>query len=160
MKYTHVLFLSALLFALLSCSGSEADTAAVTGAPVEEVVRRYQASIDNNRFAEARALSTRAEQNRLNDLERQLAGDLEETTILHTRFLKIDCRLKDKSTALCRCLMEDEYERYEAVYTLTLANGQWLVDAPQSDFEIDDDMINDILDEAFDRPTNRKEYPQ
>ena len=90
----------------------------------EAVVRQYQAYYDKNEFDEARLLSTAAEQKRLDDLR----------TIIN------------QDTATCICEVKDIEEPYTTEYKLVRVNGQWLIDAPEEEVEIEEDFME--LDSA------------
>jgi len=109
--------------------GCQPDPAADRASP-EEVLRAYQDFIDKNQFVQAELLSTPAEQKRLEEMAVMLRSMPEDSTLLETRFLNIDCRVEG-DTARCRCRVEDQYERYEQQYRLVRIDGRWLVDVPE-----------------------------
>ncbi len=114
----------------------------------ERVVVKYQELIDKNNFKGAKVLSTKNGQAFIDELAASIPKELIDSTIIHTKFLKIDCKIED-DIANCLCEVEDEYERYEALYSLLLVKGRWLVDAPEEepmDFEEIEDIVEDILD--------------
>lgn len=110
----------------------------------EEVVQKFQGHIDKNEFAEAKALSTERGKQRLNDLEAIITGELADSTIFSTTFLKIDCQI-NVDTAHCLCLVRDSYEEYETDYKLIKTNGKWLVDVPEEELIDEEDFI-EMLD--------------
>lgn len=133
-----------LLLLLATCLWScEADPET----PPDEVVRMYQAYIDQNEFAQAALLSTSAEQKRLQELAQMIAGDMD-STILETVFERIDCQIQ-RDTARCTCLLEDQYEAYSALFVLVKPNGNWLIDLPEEEeIEYDEDL-EAIMDSLF-----------
>ena len=88
-------------------------------------------------------------------LARIIAEDLLDSTVLTTRFLNIDCRQQNDVT-YCYCLVEDQYERYETEFKLVRAGGRWLVDAPDEDFRIEDEVIEDMIDGKFQNDRNNR----
>lgn len=125
-----------LCFSLVACLWScESDPAT----PPDEVVRMYQAYIDQNQFDQAAQLSTSAEQKRLQELEQMIAADMD-STILETTFERIDCEIQS-DTARCTCLLEDQYEAYTAMFILVKNSGNWLIDLPEDEeIEYDEDL--------------------
>ncbi len=111
----------------------------------EATLRRYQAFVDSNQFEAAGQLSTPAERERLQMLSAILAQEDPDSSILHTRFLSVTCETTSDS-AFCRCLLEDEYERYEQAFQLIWRNGAWRVDAPRQETIIEDQVIEDMLE--------------
>lgn len=110
----------------------------------EEVLRKYQEYVDNNQFDKASLLSTPDEGKRLNDMATMFLGELKDSTVFQTKFLEINCDLEG-DTIQCGCIMQDDYEQYEAVYQLVRLNGQWLVDAPQ-ETEVDEiDILEELV---------------
>ena len=136
-----------LIFALLpfwACSGNEEKGA--SDLSPEEVVRTYQAFIDNNDFEKAMAMSSPQERARLKIWAgRILSNQYRDSTILNTIFLDVDCEIAEEK-AYCLCLVEDDYERYQTEYVLVRIGSQWLVDAPEETFEIDQESINRMLE--------------
>ena len=116
--------------------------------PPERVVEKYQELIDKNNFQGAKILSTKNGQLFIDDLAASIPPELLDSTIINTHFLSIDCDI-EKYEANCLCEVEDEYESYEALYTLLLVKGRWLVDAPEEepmDFEEIEEIVEDILE--------------
>ena len=132
-----------LLAALIACNGEPPLTNTQTP---EEVLQMYQNFVDKNYFDKARSLCTATEKERLNDLEAILEKELQDSTILTTVFLKIDCQTKGKITR-CDCLVKDEYEQYQAEYKLVKKGGVWLVDSPDEEIIIESDVIQNTLEE-------------
>lgn len=112
--------------------------------PPEEVIQQFQAHIDKNEFAEAKALSTARGQQRLDDLEAIIASELADSTIFNTTFLEIDCQING-DTAHCLCVVQDSYEQYETDYKLVKVNGKWLVDVPEEE-SVDEEEFIEMLD--------------
>lgn len=130
-----------LWFSLLACLWTcESDPAT----PPEEVIRMYQAYIDQNQFDQAAQLSTPAEQKRLQELEQMIAADVE-STILETTFERIDCEIQSDTTR-CTCLLEDQYEAYTAMFVLVKSNGNWLIDLPEDEAIEYDEELEAIID--------------
>lgn len=131
-----------LIISLLSCQNKGGGTA---GKGPKEVLREYQGLVDKNKLQEAKALSTEAGKAWLDELAEIIASEQPDSTLFQTEFLSMDCR-GEGDTLLCRCLLEDQYERYSSDYLLVKSEGQWLVDAPKDEIQIDDDVLNDVPD--------------
>lgn len=110
----------------------------------EGVVRAYQGFYDQNAFAEAKALSTPAEQRRLDEMARLVATLGPDSTQLRTEITKINCIVKGDS-ATCDCQLRDQDGPYQARYNLVRQQGRWLMDAPRP------------VEEAL--PTEPSEFP-
>jgi hypothetical protein len=151
-------------FSLTCCrhGGSSEPEAAISRGEAlspENVLRRYQAFVDSNRFEEAKQYSTSKGREWLNELAAIIAAEapeLQDSTILHTRFLNINCRGKG-DIVHCLCLVEDEYERYETEYVLVWEGDRWLVDAPDDNFIIEDHLIEQMLESLQDSFFEEKE---
>lgn len=116
----------------------------------EEVVKAYQAYYDQNRFAEAKLLSTASEQKRLTDLSRMMESQSADSTQFTTVFLSIKCRTKGDS-AFCKCRCKDQYETYKTDFVLLRRQKQWLIDAPKEEkYEFDNSDIEGVVDTLFD----------
>lgn len=111
----------------------------------EAVLRAYQAYYDQNMFAEARELSTAAEQERLTELEQIIRSESQDSTILQTSFERISCTTTG-DTAICDCLLRDQYEQYRARFQLLRQNDRWRVDAPHEEQLQIDEEIDRIMD--------------
>ncbi len=111
----------------------------------EDVLRQYQAYIDKNKFEEARALSTPKGRDWLAELEKIIKNEQTDSTLLDTKFLSLFCK-GPGDTLVCNCVLEDQYERYTTDYKLIRIDGQWLVDAPEEDIIIENDVIESIPD--------------
>ncbi len=141
MKITILsLFLLPVLIILIGCKREEPKPETP-----EEVLRHYQSYIDKNKFEEARALSTSAGQQWLSELEAIISNEQVDSTVLETKFLSLSCA-GPGDTLTCSCVLEDQYERYTAEYRLVRIQGQWLVDAPEEDIIIDNDIIESVPD--------------
>jgi len=136
-------FIILLLF-LASCQEEDAfpETA-------EDTLRQYQSYIDNNDFINARLLSTSKEQVRLFELEKIINKEVviseSESSLLHTVFHSITCEKKETYTQ-CVCDLEDEYERYKQMFRLVKKDEHWLVDAPEEEIIIDDEILLNVMD--------------
>lgn len=112
----------------------------------EEVLRIYQAYLDQNQFEQAGALSTEAERRRLSELSLMIADDLEDT-VFETWFESIQCT-EQGDTTLCECRLRDQYEAYQETFRLIRQGGEWLVDVPieeEVDYESEIEAIMDSL---------------
>jgi len=63
-----------------------------------------------------------------------------DSTIFTTTFLSINCQTKQDTTT-CICEVKDIEEPYTTEYKLVRVNGQWLVDAPEEEVEIEEDFM-------------------
>lgn len=141
---------------LFACQDDPKDaTDAALLAPLpntpETVVREYQACMDSNRFERAALLSTPDGKDMLSMLAEIMAGDPPDSTIIHTQILRMDCTTV-VDTALCQCLLKDEYEEYESLFRLIRMEGQWLVDVPE---EEDVEMTEEDFLEQIDSEDNQ-----
>jgi len=96
----------------------------------DEVIRLYQAYVDQNRFEQAALLSTPAEAQRLQELAKMIAADADDS-VLYTSFEQINCQAAGVDTIECACHLTDQYETYNALFTLVRLAGGWRVDLPQ-----------------------------
>jgi len=139
-----------LLVGLSSCTsgGQQEREGGASGQSTgpEKVVRSYQEYIDNNQFEQAKSLSTREEQQRLDELADLLAGELQDSTILNSKFLELECEVKG-DMARCYCLIRDQYETYETIYTLVRRRSRWLIAAPEEEFPVEDPAVEEMLEE-------------
>lgn len=111
----------------------------------EAVVRLYQKYLDNNKFELAKRLSTPKEQERLNMLSEIISGDLLDSTLLKTVFIKLDCK-EDAITAICTGVYKEDDEEYEDEFKLTKIDGQWLVDVTEEEvFFETQEVVNDSI---------------
>lgn len=111
----------------------------------EEVLKDYQALVDQNQLEAAKDLSTPAGQQWLDELAGIIEDELPDSTLFHTEFLSIACT-GDGDTLLCQCVLQDQYERYNSTYIMVRTDGQWRVDAPRDEIQIDDDILENLPD--------------
>lgn len=134
-RMNRFLLLNLAVLALFSCQREPK----LPNTP-EEVVRQYQAYYDKNLFEEAKALSTPAERQRLDDLKSIIESEPADSTIFTTTFISIQCQAQ-QDTAVCLCEVKDIEEPYTTEYKLVRINGQWLIDAPEEEIEIEEDFM-------------------
>jgi hypothetical protein len=115
----------------------------------EEVLKLYQQYIDNNQFEEAKTLSTEAGKEWLSELAAIIVDEQPDSTILTTRFLSVNCTEKERML-ICECELEDQYEKYTAEFRLVKVEGRWMVDAPEEDIIIENDIIEAMPDSLLD----------
>lgn len=134
MKY--ILLLSGFV-AILSCNREPT----LPETP-EAVIRQYQVYYDKNEFDKAKILSTIREQQRLDDLKQVLESEPLDSTIFNTNFLSINCQTQ-QDTSICTCEMKDlnEGEQYTTEYKVVRVKGQWLIEAPEEEVEIEEDFM-------------------
>ncbi len=155
MKIQYLLFLLAFLLAA-ACTNEPASTpppdeAALYPQQPEEVIRRYQAHIDSNRFEQAKQYSTEAGKVWIDTLSKIIisSGEDLDSTLLETRFLNISCNTR-QDTAFCNCLAVDQDGEYEVVYQLIRENNRWKVEAPENDdLWIDEQLIQDMIQQLM-----------
>ncbi|PHN04221.1 hypothetical protein [Flavilitoribacter nigricans] len=139
------LFLTvSLAVAVTACGGevpneAATDTESASKIPVtpEEVVRQYQAYVDSNQFELAQSLST-SRSAPLHEMMATIVADTpSDSSLIHTQFVSLNCDVR-QDTAICNCLLRDEYEEYDSEYILIKTDGRWLVDLPdeEGDFEL------------------------
>ncbi len=116
----------------------------------EDVLKQYQAGIDKNDFETAGELSTPAGRQWLAELAKIIASEQADSTMLDTRFLSLQCE-GEGDTLLCHCVLQDQYEKYPAEYRLIRLDGRWLVDAPQEEIIIENDVIDAVPDSLLDQ---------
>ena len=137
--------MATLLISLSACGGDvslETDTTVTSVQDTfpntpEGVVRLYQSYIDSNLFAQAQRLST-PRSAALHEMMAAIVADTpSDSSLIHTQFLTLNCVVQ-QDTAVCNCLLKDEYEEYASEYILIKSDGQWLVDLPdeEGDFEL------------------------
>lgn len=134
-----------------SCQTEQPNNQIHRGLPPEKVLEMYQKHYDNNEFEKAKAFSTIAEQQRLDELAGIIAMEIVDSTILETTFLSIDCKTQ-KDTAICICNMQDQYEQYEADYQLVRQGAFWLVDAPHEEHLRIDEELDRLMDSLLNTP--------
>lgn len=139
------------LFFSISWSCSDAGSSTIPNEP-KAIVKAYQVHYDKNEFEAAKRLSTKKGQAQLDDIKRAIANESPDSTVFSTIFLDMDCEIRG-NRAVCECLVKDNFEdRYKATYHLLQVNGQWLVDAPDEEFQIDsDERFKDFLREQEER---------
>lgn len=135
------------LLAILLAAVSACESPTAVPATPEEVLKQYQYFVDNNLFEEAMVLSTVAEQQRLAEVSRIIATDLADSTLLNSVFKRMDCETRGDTT-LCMCVIEDDYERYDADYILVFQDDRWLVDAPNNELPVDEQFFQDFMQEV------------
>ncbi|MCB0569973.1 MAG: hypothetical protein KDC66_09435 [Phaeodactylibacter sp.] len=146
MKLSYLIFfLFILSVALAACKNEPARPETP-----EDVLKQYQAHIDDNDFEAASKLSTPAGQKWLNELAKIIASEQADSTVLNTRFLSLHCE-GEGDTLLCNCVLQDQYEKYPAEYRLIRIKGAWLVDAPQDEIIIENDVIEAIPDSMLEQ---------
>lgn len=142
-KYVYWLSLWVLIFSIacggqVDTTGQEADNVVTESYPQtpEEVVRRYQAYIDSNYFAQAQQLSTVRSAPLHEMMAEIVANTPADSSLIHTEFLDIQCTT-EQDTAVCICRLRDEYETYQSEYILVRVDGRWLVDLPEETGEVE-----------------------
>ena len=146
MSKTTLLSLAVVPLMLLSCGGEQdSGQQQLSKTSPAEVLKAYQGLVDKNQLEEAKALSTEAGRQWLQELARIVESEQPDSTLFHTEFLAISCE-GEGDTLLCQCVLEDQYERYVSDYQLVRTDGQWLVDAPQEDIQFDDDVMENLPD--------------
>lgn len=133
-----------LIICFLFCCLSFFGCSEEPDASPQEIVRLYQAYMDQNEFIKAAQLSTPPEKKRLEELE-QMIGAYADSTVLTTSFERIDCTIKADS-AICDCLLADQYESYEAEFVLLKRDKEWLIDLPREEDVEYDEEIEAVLD--------------
>ncbi|MFM8362623.1 MAG: hypothetical protein ACKOA4_07990 [Haliscomenobacter sp.] len=111
----------------------------------EEVVRRYQAYLDQNDFKRAKMLSTSREAERLDEVSRIVAAEGQDSTRTYSTFLTLNCVVLADS-ARCTCTIRDQYETYDTEFVLIRYQRRWLMDsAPQEEILFDEEEIEEAL---------------
>lgn len=148
-KNITLLLLLALIGSLIvfgtACGGNVSNDAASAAEDAvkiprtpEEVVRQYQAYVDSNQFQLAQSLST-PRSAPLHEMMATIVADTPtDSSLIHTQFISLNCDIIQQDTAVCNCLLRDEYEEYESEYILVKVEDRWLVDLPdeEGDFEL------------------------
>jgi hypothetical protein len=102
-----------------------------------ELLQHYLEMVDENRYERARELSTPAERARLREVETLLAGEPADSSLLNTEILDMNC-ITGRDTAICRCLLQDQYaEAYVQYFRMLKLRQAWYMDAPLSEWEIE-----------------------
>ncbi|HKK76982.1 MAG TPA: hypothetical protein VJ953_18030 [Saprospiraceae bacterium] len=133
-----------LTFLLFACEDDPDTTPA-------EVVKSYQAYVDQNAFDKAAQLSTAAEAKRLKELAQMIAADAD-SSILYTSFEEMSCVEISPDTVECDCKLADQYERYSALFTVVRQDGEWLVDLPEPasvEYDSEIESLFDSLQQQF-----------
>lgn len=139
-KIIYLLFLSFMISCQPDSSRPETP---------EEVLKAYQQYIDNNQFEEAKILSTEEGKEWLSELAAIIADEQPDSTILSTSFLSVNCTEKEEAL-ICECVLEDQYEKYTAEFRLVKVDGHWMVDAPEEDIIIENDILEGMPDSLLD----------
>jgi len=134
-----------LVIVLFSCQPDSRESFDSVNQSPEEVLRAYQGYYDRNQFDEAKALSTPAEQERLDELAEIIAMEVSDSTVLETVFEDLDCSVQ-RDTARCICTLRDQYEQYQANFQLVRTQAGWLVDAPHEEQLRIDEELDRIMD--------------
>lgn len=147
-----------LLFTVVILAWSACKREALLPQTPEEVIRKYQAYYDKNQFDEAKLLSTPRERQRLDSFKELLEGEPADSTIYTTTFLSINCTV-NQDTARCLCEVQDVEEPYTTQFKLLKIKGQWFMDAPEEEVEIEEDFMElDSLEmDAFVKKDTLKE---
>jgi len=80
------------------------------------------------------------EQQRLDGFKALLESEPPDSTIYTTTFLSINCKTA-QDTARCACQVQDIEEPYTTEFKLVRVKGQWLMDAPDEQIEIEEDFL-------------------
>lgn len=144
------LFFSLSLLGIVSLACKREGKGVVHNAPEpqtpEEVVRLYQAYLDQNAFDKAKTLSTAKETARLEEVSRIVAAENQDSTRTNSIFLKLNCTVQPDSVR-CACTIKDQYETYDTDFFLVRFKNRWLVDAaPQEELLFDEEELEGILD--------------
>ena len=110
----------------------------------EGVVRLYQKYLDANQFDKARRISTNREQERLDMLKALLAGELFDSTLVNTVFLKLECQEQGKK-AWCVGVYREEGEEYQDTFRLVKGEKSWLVDISDEEVLIETQEVIDTI---------------
>jgi len=130
----YLFFFLASLLLILSCQTAEP----LPNTP-ETVSRQWQEYINNNQFAKAKTLSTPNAKEWVNWIEKMIVVEEPGEALPPPVFLEMNCKvLGNKAT--CLFLQEDAGEQYRDSFFLFKINGQWLVDIPEEDLEMDETL--------------------
>ncbi len=131
-KYSSFLAVSLLL--LISCQTAEP----LPNTP-ETVSRQWQEYINNNHFAKAKKLSTPNAKEWVTWIEKMIIEEEPGEVLPPPVLLEMTCKeMGNKAT--CLFLQEDAGEQYRDSFFLFKIDGQWLVDIPEEDLEMDETM--------------------
>jgi hypothetical protein len=119
----------------------------VTNTP-EGVLRAYQELIDNNRFDEAKRLSTQSGQKFLEQLRILSTADTGDQPLETDRtvFNKINCR-QGVDKAVCTYEIITEGENIPDSISLVYQNEKWLIDIPEENFLMEVDSLELMMKE-------------
>ena len=114
----------------------------------EEVLRLWHDHFDNNRFEDAKLLSTDQTIAFLQDMELLLSGMDMDSSIIQTQFLELKC-VEKEDLATCNGLIKDPElnEIYRDSFFLLKQDGRWLVDIPADIFEEPSDQDLQLFEE-------------
>lgn len=110
----------------------------------EGVVRLYQKYLDSNQFDKAKRVSTEREQERLDMLKTLLAGDLFDSTLVNTVFIKLDCQ-QIQNKAWCVGVYEEDGEEYQDTFKLIKGKEHWLMDISDEEILIETQEVIDTI---------------
>jgi hypothetical protein len=136
MRFVFALALPAAFLLIYSCQPARTP---------EEVVRRWQAHIDNNEFQEAKELSAPRTVQLLSWMEALLEDMDADSVITNTELLDLTCR-EEGDRAVCHYALEDEGELYRDSFILIRIKGKWLVDLPEEPVMEDQDELEELFD--------------
>lgn len=131
-KYFSWTFIGSLFF--LSCQNTEP----LPNTP-ESVSKQWQEYINNNQFPEAKRLSTPNAKEWVSWLEKMLIQEEPGEELPPPVFLQMNCN-ESNNKATCLYLQQDAGEAYRDSFFLLKINGQWLIDIPEEDLEMDETM--------------------
>ena len=155
------LFILTFALVLPACQNEQA-----TAEAAERIFREWQEHLDKNEFDQVRAMST-PETESLISLVEDLAGMMpEDSTMLHTEFSSLKCKILTDSTAICYYeIANEEFMGQDSLYQdslyrdsidLLLRHGRWLVHSPLR-FNGDELDLEDLFEEDF---FNSEEIPE
>ena len=134
------LFSVLVLFSTLACQPPDSP---------ETVVRKWQAAVDNNRFEEAKALSSPRTKDLISWMEALFTEMETDSTVTHTDFSDLKCR-EEGDRAVCTYSLKESGQSFPDSFVLVRMNGQWLVDLPdEPTYEEDTEALElfDMLDQ-------------
>lgn len=140
MKYSHLLFLIGLVsIGFLSSCKNDNDP--------ETVVRTWQRHLDENKFDEAKSLSTERAQQWLDIIEKMVESDNQGADTFRTVFKHLICTVV-KDSAICKYSVLDEGQEVRDSMFLKKIKGKWLVDIKLDDMP-DENEVEDFLDDMY-----------
>lgn len=158
MRFFFQLFIIVFLATtLLSCKNEvkKVETPAQPSASMtiintpEGILRAYQELIDNNKFEEAKQLSTASGQKfleQLRILSNAEAGDLPLEND-KTVFNKVACRQYANNKAVCVYEILTEGETIPDSISLVYENDKWLIDIPEENYLMGTDSLELLMKE-------------